>query len=65
MRCKNPNNKSNFSKWGLVVVAILSLLLIILTLIDREVSLLMFIFAELQVIICSLLAAFILHTEKN
>ena len=65
MRCKNQKNRSNFSKWGLVAVAILSLILTILTAIDGKVTVLMFICAELQVIICSLLAAFILHTEKN
>ena len=61
----NKKNKFNFTKWSLIVVAILSLLSIIVALIEGEASLLVFICAELQVIIISLFSALILHMEGN
>lgn len=58
---KNKLIKSfNFSKWCFIVVAILALTSIICTLITKEITMFSFIGAKVEVIIYSLLFAFLL-----
>ena len=53
------NRNFNFCKWAFIVVAILSLVSIIYTLITGEESVLSYVMAEIEVIIFSLFLAFI------